>query len=210
MTKRAAARYLAVHLERTLSYIAHRAIRGDFRPAPIAVSLAARDLSCSKSTWVRGVRLLARLGLIDHERRPGRPKGGGKNPGSLYRVRWDRLAALAEFEQGHVSRGGESKKVSRRTEMVSSGTLARLINSVTTPGNGVTFGDSKWCQDGTEPSLIEKEGGRPPKTVVLSAEPPAAAELPHQFSPPPPPPFVRPDGPDLGPLPPELRRRNPP
>jgi hypothetical protein len=119
LTRRAALRYLAVHLERTLSYIAHRVIRNDFRPAPIAITLAAQDLACSRATWVRDVTMLERLGLIARERRPGRPKGGGKNAGSLYQVHWSRIpqAWPRKFKPAHPGGNGQFETGSLREEI---------------------------------------------------------------------------------------------
>lgn len=119
LTRRAALRYLAVHLERTLSYIAHRVIRNDFRPAPIAASLAAQDLVCSRATWKRDVTTLERLGLIAREVRAGRPKGGGKNAGSLYQVHWGRIpqAWPRKFKPAHLGGNGQFETGSLRDEI---------------------------------------------------------------------------------------------
>lgn len=119
LTRAAALRYLAVHLERSLSYIAQRVIRNDFRPAPIAISMAARDLACSRATWKRDVTMLERLQLIARERRPGRPKGGGKNAGSLYQVHWQRIpqAWPRKFKPAHANGNGQFETGSLREEI---------------------------------------------------------------------------------------------
>jgi hypothetical protein len=119
LTRAAALRYLAVHLERSLSYIAQRVIRNDFRPAPIAISMASRDLVCSRATWKRDVTMLERLGLIARERRPGRPKGGGKNAGSLYQVHWGRIpqAWPRKFKPAHANGSAQFENGSLREEI---------------------------------------------------------------------------------------------
>lgn len=143
-----------MHLERTLSYIAHRVIRNDFRPAPIAVTLAAQDLACSRATWVRDVAILERLGLIARERRPGRPKGGGKNAGSLYQVHWGRIpqAWPRKFKPAHLGGNGQFETGSLREE------IGSLL------GNGVFEIGSRRTEKGSDSATenrLKMERNRP-------------------------------------------------
>jgi hypothetical protein len=187
LTRRAAIRYLAVHLERTLSYIAHRVIRNDFRPAPIAATLAAQDLVCSRATWKRDVTTLEALGLIAREVRAGRPKGGGKNAGSLYQVHWGRIpqAWPRKFKPAHLGGNGQFETGSLRDEIGSLLGQAVLGNGSSAAETGAKTATGNWLKmERNRPN--GRDDARPPGRHITDDAATAAngPGIPHPQPPP--------------------------